>query len=72
MMSVCFKEGIKINPDALTEIIMGANQDIRQILNHLSMWSSNDKHISMTTATKEANSAKKDIKIVNIIRLLKI
>lgn len=64
-MSVCFKEGIKINSDALTEIIMGANQDIRQILNHLSMWSSNDKNITTSTASKEAASAKKDIKIVN-------
>ena len=31
MMSICFKEGLKIKPDALDEIIMGANQDVRQV-----------------------------------------
>ena len=39
MMSICFKENIKdkISPQALTELIEGCNQDIRQILHHLSM-----------------------------------
>ncbi|XP_057584405.1 replication factor C subunit 1 isoform X3 [Hippopotamus amphibius kiboko] len=30
MMSVAFKEGLKIPPPAMNEIILGANQDIRQ------------------------------------------
>jgi len=37
MMSVCFKEKIKIAPDALTDLIVGCNQDIRQVLHQLSM-----------------------------------
>ena len=30
MMSVCFKEKVKIAPDALGELIVGCNQDVRQ------------------------------------------
>jgi len=37
MMSVCFKEKVKIAPDALTDLIVGCNQDIRQVLYQLSM-----------------------------------
>ncbi|KAK5646065.1 hypothetical protein RI129_004529 [Pyrocoelia pectoralis] len=39
MMSVCFKEGVKINSEALSEIITSAGMDVRQILTHLSLWS---------------------------------
>ena len=31
MMSVCFKEGVKITPNALAEIIMASGQDVRQV-----------------------------------------
>lgn len=31
MMSVCFKEGIKISSQALSEIIMASGQDVRQV-----------------------------------------
>ena len=31
MMSVCYKEGVKIQPNALAEIIMASGQDIRQV-----------------------------------------
>ncbi len=34
MMSICFKEGLKIKPEALDEIILGSNQDIRQVKTH--------------------------------------
>merc|ERR1719431_2293474 len=37
MMSICFKEKIKIKPEALNEIIVGCGQDVRQVLHHLSM-----------------------------------
>ena len=30
-MSVAFKEGLKISPPALQEIILSSNQDIRQV-----------------------------------------
>ena len=31
MMSVCFKEGVKMPPQALSEIIMASGQDVRQV-----------------------------------------
>ena len=31
MMSVCFKEKIPIKPDALSELITGCGQDVRQV-----------------------------------------
>lgn len=31
MMSIAFKEGLKIPPPAMQEIILAANQDIRQV-----------------------------------------
>ncbi|XP_042886240.1 replication factor C subunit 1-like isoform X3 [Penaeus japonicus] len=63
MMSICFREGIKIKPDALDQIIIGSNQDIRQILHHLSMWSANDKNLQVDDMKREAEKAKKDFKM---------
>ncbi|XP_053560024.1 replication factor C subunit 1 isoform X2 [Bombina bombina] len=63
MMSVAFKEGLKIPPPAMNEIILGANQDIRQVLHNLSMWCSRSKELSYDEAKGNAQSAKKDIKI---------
>lgn len=34
MMSIAFKEGLKIPPPAMQEIILAANQDIRQVSTH--------------------------------------
>lgn len=31
MMSIAFKEGLKIPPQAMEQIIIGANQDVRQV-----------------------------------------
>ena len=36
MMSVAFKEGVKIDPHALQEIILACNNDIRQVTNNYS------------------------------------
>nr|XP_045582058.1 replication factor C subunit 1-like [Procambarus clarkii] len=63
MMSICFREGIKIKPDALDQIIVGANQDVRQILHHLSMWSVNAQTLQVDDMKKEAERAKKDFKM---------
>nr|XP_023026436.1 replication factor C subunit 1 [Leptinotarsa decemlineata] len=60
MMSICFKEGIKIPPAALSEIITGTGCDIRQTLNHLAMWSADEKNLSLDTVQKETKSSKKD------------
>lgn len=63
MMSICFKENIKISPEALCDIILGAGMDIRQTLNNLSMWSADKSEVSKETAKKEAASAVKDVKL---------
>jgi len=37
MMSICFKEKLKISPDILSSIIASTDNDIRLTLNHLSV-----------------------------------
>lgn len=63
MMSVCFKEKVKISPQALDEVIAGANCDIRQILHNLSMWSSTEKVLNADQVKTDANAARKNIKL---------
>ncbi|XP_069600697.1 replication factor C subunit 1 isoform X2 [Ranitomeya imitator] len=63
MMSVAFKEGLKIPPPAMNEVILGANQDIRQVLHNLSMWCASSKALTYDEAKSNANNAKKDIKM---------
>lgn len=31
MMSVAFKEGVKVSPEALHDVVVASNQDIRQV-----------------------------------------
>lgn len=69
MMSVCFKEGIKVPPEALNDIITGANHDIRQVLHHLSLWSVKDKQLSIENVKEESQNVKKDIKLVSVLCL---
>ncbi|NWT01896.1 RFC1 factor, partial [Mionectes macconnelli] len=63
MMSIAFKEGLKISPPAMQEIILAANQDIRQVLHNLNMWCAKDKSLTYDEAKTDASRAKKDIKL---------
>ncbi|XP_077379412.1 replication factor C subunit 1 [Festucalex cinctus] len=63
MMSIAFKEGIKIPPPALNEIILASNQDIRQVIHNLSMWSAKDKVLTYDQCKSDAASARKDTKM---------
>ncbi|KAM6151735.1 LOW QUALITY PROTEIN: replication factor C subunit 1-like [Rhynchocyon petersi] len=65
MMSIAFKKGLKIPPPAMNEIILGANQDMRQVLHNLSMWCAQSKALTLTydQANADSNRAKKDIKL---------
>ncbi|KFQ81902.1 Replication factor C subunit 1, partial [Phoenicopterus ruber ruber] len=63
MMSIAFKEGLKIPPPAMQEIILAANQDIRQVLHNLNMWCAKDKSLTYDEAKADASRAKKDIKL---------
>lgn len=60
MMSICFKEKLKVDPNALSELIVGCNQDVRQVLHHLTMLKANDEEkFTMESAKKEVQSAHK-------------
>ncbi|NXP70157.1 RFC1 factor, partial [Ramphastos sulfuratus] len=63
MMSIAFKEGLKIPPPAMQEIILAANQDIRQVLHNLNMWCAKDKSLTYDEAKTDAIRAKKDIRL---------
>ncbi|KAM4750984.1 LOW QUALITY PROTEIN: replication factor C subunit 1 [Anableps anableps] len=62
MMSA-FKEGIKIPPPALNEIILASNQDVRQVIHNLSMWSAKDKVMTYDRCKADAAGARKDMKL---------
>jgi len=63
LMSICFKEGIKIQPPTLNNIIAMANHDIRQVIHNLSMWTADSKNLTMDKAEAAAEKAKKNLKI---------
>uniref|UniRef100_A0A670XS97 Replication factor C subunit 1 n=1 Tax=Pseudonaja textilis TaxID=8673 RepID=A0A670XS97_PSETE len=63
MMSIAFKEGLKVPPPAMNELILAANQDIRQVLHNLSMWCARDKTLTYDGVKEDASKAKKDIKL---------
>jgi replication factor C subunit 1 len=64
MMSICFKEGIKLEPGAMDAIINGTGNDIRQTLNHLALYSASKSSKLLTDdAKKNAKLCEKDIKI---------
>lgn len=56
---VCSMEAIPINPDALLEVIAGCQQDVRQILNNLSMMRADDRDFSLDRARKEVERIRK-------------
>ncbi|XP_071451622.1 replication factor C subunit 1 [Hetaerina americana] len=61
MMSICFKEGVKVAPDALANLISSTNQDIRQVLHQLNMWSADKNAIRKSDgapSTKRKDSLK--------------
>lgn len=62
MMSICFKENIKLPKGSLDEIIAATNMDIRQTLNYLALLSAN-RSLPIEIQTKTSTSARKDLKI---------
>lgn len=66
MMSICFKEGIKLDAGAMDAIINGTGNDVRQTLNHLALYSATkDNKINTDRAKKNAQMSEKDVKIVS-------
>ncbi|KAG8233508.1 hypothetical protein J437_LFUL011669 [Ladona fulva] len=62
MMSICFKEGLKVNPDALGDLISSTNQDVRQVLHQLNMWAA-DKNIMHKSETGNRKKSLKDVRL---------
>ena len=71
MMSVCFKEGLKVPAVVLSQLIISAGQDVRQTLHSLSLWSA-DSQIDPDKLSKETERVKKDVKMVCFICLLAV
>ncbi|XP_076584285.1 replication factor C subunit 1 isoform X1 [Chaetodon auriga] len=63
MMSIAYKEGIKIPPAALNEMILASNQDVRQVIHNLSMWSAKDKVMTYDQCKSDSARARKDMKL---------
>lgn len=47
----------------MNEIILGANQDVRQVLHNLSMWCAQSKALTYDQAKADSQRAKKDIRL---------
>lgn len=67
MRTVCCKENIKVPPDVLGQLIVAANQDVRQTLNLLSMWAVDPTLMDADKLSKDASITKKDVKLVNLL-----
>eukprot|EP01134_Creolimax_fragrantissima_P003280 CFRG3280T1 len=61
MMGICFKEGLKIEPNALDELIRGTQNDLRQILNQLSVWRLSGNRVTYASAKDNMKSCHKDM-----------
>lgn len=64
VMSICFKEGIKIPSDVLNDIITASSQDVRQVLHNVFLWSARVASASGSEDEKKKPSQTKDIKLV--------
>jgi len=59
IMSICFKEKVKISPAKVEEIIAATNNDIRQSINHIALLSAKED----TSAKSGQQVASKDLKL---------
>ena len=64
-MTISCREGLNLPSAVMEQIIVGANQDIRQVLHNLQMWSATKKTMTFDEAKSEAKNAEKNIKIVS-------
>lgn len=62
MMSVCFRESMKVDPKAVEEIIAASNNDIRQTINYLAMLGAG-KDLPQQKDSETGNVMRKDLKV---------
>ncbi|XP_066583927.1 replication factor C subunit 1 [Prorops nasuta] len=60
MKSICFKENIKISNEDLDRLIVATNLDVRQVINHLSLYTTG---FSESQTNSEGKCINKDIKL---------
>lgn len=63
LLSICFREKIKVPPPIIEEIILASNNDVRQSLNHLTMLSAAGGLVKSVTDDGRKETAKKDLKL---------
>ncbi|CAL1278243.1 unnamed protein product [Larinioides sclopetarius] len=63
MMSIAYRESIQVAPDVLQDVIVAANQDIRQVLHNMSMWSARSKALSTEQTKSDIGKGTKHIKM---------
>jgi replication factor C subunit 1 len=63
LMSICFKEGVRLAPELVDQIVIGANYDIRQCIHNLSLWTANTKQLDTKKTQVDIEKAIKDTKI---------
>ncbi|GIY35893.1 replication factor C subunit 1 [Caerostris darwini] len=63
MMSIAFKENIQVSPNVLQDVIVASNQDIRQVLHNMSMWSAKAKTLSIEQTKSDIGKGTKHIKM---------
>ncbi|XP_022660510.1 replication factor C subunit 1-like isoform X1 [Varroa destructor] len=60
LMSICFKEGYKVSPKILEEIVIASNQDIRQCIHNLNLYCALQKANTDAKPTAVGSSDKPD------------
>ncbi|KAI6648940.1 Replication factor C subunit 1 [Oopsacas minuta] len=59
ILRIACSEGLSIPPNALEEMIVASNHDVRQVIHNISMWTANKKTLSFEEAKENAQNSKK-------------
>ncbi|UYV61451.1 RFC1 [Cordylochernes scorpioides] len=63
MMSVAYKEGMKVAPQALADLIESSNHDVRQVLHSLSLMAASQSAVSSESVKADIGRGLKDLKL---------
>ncbi|GAO47964.1 DNA replication factor C, large subunit [Saitoella complicata NRRL Y-17804] len=61
IMSIAFREGLKISPQVVEQLVAGTNGDMRQIINLMSTWRLSKTNVDFDSAQSSVKSAEKHI-----------
>lgn len=63
MMSICHKEGIQILKENLDRLISSTDQDVRQVINHLALYSAESTSTETNEKSENSNKQNKDTRL---------